>query len=342
MIEQPPPSASPRFADDDETAPSTRDDRIFAAFQGPVLGLSSGVLHQHKTFTAELLVSSSWRASRSLEPPDVAGALLASRVCRPGSTAEAACPKCGRVVEVFPAPCLDAGDEELPAGLESYAVQLRARCTSSTRHLRCSMLVLAAELAPGLVVQSHPFSVYARKAGRQAKKRSGAVTSPSAEPPVQQQQQQEAAGDGVDAGQLVAALTPAELPLMTTTPLQTSYAAADFDTLFPSPVTDMRFLATKMRVVVRINAVKFCPEVGLLLMRGVVPVIRDRVPGFLLQKGSAYPGLLIVVWCYKTIEDAQKGMALQKQYATNKIKNPLDRNLVVDGLVVSLAEVTSW
>eukprot|EP00727_Mastigamoeba_balamuthi_P004312 m51a1_g13879 hypothetical protein (85) ;mRNA; r:649351-649708 len=60
----------------------TRDDLILAAFQGPVLGLSSVVVHQYRTFSAELLVRTAWLDAHGLTRSDAAAAVLGARCGR--------------------------------------------------------------------------------------------------------------------------------------------------------------------------------------------------------------------------------------------------------------------
>eukprot|EP00727_Mastigamoeba_balamuthi_P002949 m51a1_g12651 hypothetical protein (152) ;mRNA; f:32-747 len=66
----------------------------------------------------------------------------------------------------------------LPDDLEGYCATLRSNCTSSRRHLHAGALVLAVEVRDVLIC-SEQFSVFARRPGRQQKRKKTAST-PSA------------------------------------------------------------------------------------------------------------------------------------------------------------------
>eukprot|EP00727_Mastigamoeba_balamuthi_P011059 m51a1_g6576 hypothetical protein (185) ;mRNA; f:197232-197862 len=153
---------------------STRTERIFAAFQGPVLSVGTGVVHMYRSYTAELLLPRRWRLALKLGTADVLAALRHATVRADASplSPPLQCDVCGDVLEL--------GDvrefaDELPDDLESFRASLRSQCTSSMRHLRCSTLVLAVKLGNALVC-SEQFAVFARKPGRQSKKRRGRGT----------------------------------------------------------------------------------------------------------------------------------------------------------------------
>eukprot|EP00727_Mastigamoeba_balamuthi_P001814 m51a1_g1163 hypothetical protein (543) ;mRNA; r:342248-352261 len=263
---------------------STRDERIFAAFQGPVLGLDARVLHQHKTFHADLLLTARWRAARNLRPADVLAALLSARACRSSAGAgvePVECDRCGEVLDVAPCPRAGEGgegvkveEEELPPGLESYRAVVRPRCTSSRRHLRCSLLVLGVQLAPGVVVTSEPFAVYARPAGRQSRARRGAAGSSGDShdddgfedsPPIEghETMQWSAPTTTTSASSTSSSSSSSVLPL------SLSPASEGEQLSVPSPSTDVRHLGVGLRVVVRVNSVRFQSEVGFNLMRSI-------------------------------------------------------------------------
>eukprot|EP00727_Mastigamoeba_balamuthi_P002895 m51a1_g12602 hypothetical protein (192) ;mRNA; f:2965-3952 len=109
---------------------STRTERIFAAFQGPVLSVGTTVVHMFRSYTAELLIPRRWRLALGLSTTDVVAALQ------------------------------------------------HASCTSSRRHLRSNSVVLAVEVQ-GVLVCSEQFSIFARKPGRQQRRKTG-TADPSA------------------------------------------------------------------------------------------------------------------------------------------------------------------
>eukprot|EP00727_Mastigamoeba_balamuthi_P011084 m51a1_g6599 hypothetical protein (243) ;mRNA; f:311234-312399 len=148
---------------------STHTERVFAAFQGPVLSVDTAVVHMYRTYTAELLLPRRWRLAHGLGAADVLAALQHATV-RAGpslSLPPLRCEVCGGVVALA-SPCVHQG--MLPDDLESYCATLRSLCTSSRKHLRCSTLVLAVELC-GALVCSQQFAVFARRPGRQTKSR---------------------------------------------------------------------------------------------------------------------------------------------------------------------------
>eukprot|EP00727_Mastigamoeba_balamuthi_P011893 m51a1_g7326 hypothetical protein (144) ;mRNA; r:159458-160016 len=122
---------------------STRSDRVFAALQGPILGLSTGVLHRGGRFVLELLVPESWRSSRSLSPAAVRSALLRPSLCHASTLLPVgSCPRCRRTLDVFPGIATATPLQALPQGLESYTATVVPRCSSPRRHMGCGPLVL--------------------------------------------------------------------------------------------------------------------------------------------------------------------------------------------------------
>eukprot|EP00727_Mastigamoeba_balamuthi_P008547 m51a1_g4314 hypothetical protein (504) ;mRNA; f:45474-48975 len=143
---------------------STRTDRIFAALQGPVLGVSSPVVHMYKTYTAELLLPRRWRLARGLSITDVFAALqlACARADASRSSPPLHCGRCGGVLAVGDAWADPTG---LPDDLESYCAEVRSVCTSSRRHLRTEALVMTVDIG-GALVCSGWFAVFARRPGR--------------------------------------------------------------------------------------------------------------------------------------------------------------------------------
>eukprot|EP00727_Mastigamoeba_balamuthi_P013198 m51a1_g8500 hypothetical protein (280) ;mRNA; r:50306-51295 len=146
---------------------STRTERIFAAFQGPVLSVGTSVVHMFRSYTAELLLPRRWRLALSLGTADVLAALQHATV-----RAEAArtspplrCEHCGDVLLLSR---LRVYTRDLPDDLESYCATMRSNCTSSRRHLHAGALLLAVEVRDRLVC-SEQFCVFARRPGRQRK-----------------------------------------------------------------------------------------------------------------------------------------------------------------------------
>eukprot|EP00727_Mastigamoeba_balamuthi_P008706 m51a1_g4458 hypothetical protein (222) ;mRNA; r:181465-182466 len=144
---------------------STRTERVFAAFQGPVLSVGTAVVHMYRAYTVELLLPRRWRRSRSLHPSDVLAALVRATVRAQASllSPPLRCASCGDVV-VLGSPGRSC--EGLPDDLECYSATLRSKCTSSKRHLRSPAVVLAVDVG-GVLVCSEPFAVFSREPGRQ-------------------------------------------------------------------------------------------------------------------------------------------------------------------------------
>eukprot|EP00727_Mastigamoeba_balamuthi_P004411 m51a1_g13969 putative ubiquitin carboxyl-terminal hydrolase isozyme l3 (678) ;mRNA; r:981810-987957 len=321
----------------------TRDDLILAAFQGPVLGLSSAVVHQYRTFTAELLVRHAWLEARGLAPSDVAAAALGARVCRPGalSADPLECPKCGRVLDVRPlgpgvssvewdkpvgeaVPASGAdwsprAEAELPGGLESFRLALRTRCTSSRQHLKCPTLVLVVVLGPGLAVCSEPFAVYARHAARHL--RSAPDDSDA-----------EATGPAM---LLDEAVSVAPVPTGALEPRSPPLGSVLFLSSYPV-----------MAVGVRIVSVSISREDGLKIGRSLVPLLLERIPGgLLLQKKSTLAGgVVIIVLGFRTREELEKGMnigaipPMSEQHWTPLESNPEVLTKYIRNLGVENAE----
>eukprot|EP00727_Mastigamoeba_balamuthi_P013189 m51a1_g8493 hypothetical protein (343) ;mRNA; f:22712-27066 len=154
---------------------STRTERIFAAFQGPVLSVGTAVVYMFRSYTAELLLPRRWRLALGLCAGDVMEALQHAtvRVDASLSSPPLRCASCGDVVVLSMVRMCPDG---LPEYLESYCATMRSNCSSSRRHLRSSSVALAVEVG-GVLVCSERFSVYARKPGRQQKRKTASTTS---------------------------------------------------------------------------------------------------------------------------------------------------------------------
>eukprot|EP00727_Mastigamoeba_balamuthi_P010633 m51a1_g6192 putative acetylxylan esterase (967) ;mRNA; r:73629-85071 len=303
----------------------TLDDLVFAAFQGPVLSLSSRVLHRHRSFAALLLLRSRWRSDRALSRADVADALLGARCCMPETLAPAECQRCGGVLDVAE----NAAEQlrlsrDLPPDIELYAVTLRTLCTSSRTHLGSSMLVLAVDLAPGLTVLSERFAIYARHAGRHfVLPRSAHPCSP----------------------ELVQRL----LPLCEGAPPDTAEPGLlAVGSVLPllAPVAQVAehigLLGwAGMAVGVCISAVSISEEQQQRVVWALMPVLRSNVPGFLLQKSSAHAAIGVIVAGFRTSGGLLLATHFGRQFFHNAIRNPLNRDLVSDGLMRPLLTVTN-
>eukprot|EP00727_Mastigamoeba_balamuthi_P004269 m51a1_g1384 hypothetical protein (289) ;mRNA; f:454859-455819 len=272
----------------------TLDDLVFAAFQGPVLSLDARVLHRYRTFTALLLLRTRWRTDRHLSPADVAAALVHARCRRPSTLEEVQCHTCGGVLDV---------SENIPEGIELYSATVRTRCTSSRKHVGCTMLVLAAELAPGLMVVSGRFAIYARNAGRHAAVAHRSVAS-----------QEE---------------TPSGSPVVESALLKA-----------PSPLS-VELPMGGLFISVYITAVSITQEEQQQVSCGLVPVLRSNVPGFLMQKASMHPSVVVIVGAFCWPGALPLAGHFGKLFIQNDIRNPLNRNLVAEGLVQPLLAITN-
>eukprot|EP00727_Mastigamoeba_balamuthi_P011555 m51a1_g7021 hypothetical protein (217) ;mRNA; f:42866-43875 len=148
---------------------SSRTDRIFAAFQGPVLSVGTPVVHMFRPYTVELLLPRHWREAHKISPEDVITALQRPEIRASASLSYPAltCTLCGDVVSMTD---VRSSTDGLPDDLECYSAILRSTCTSSRRHLRCDTVVMAIALG-SLSAFSEPFAVFAREPGRQSKRK---------------------------------------------------------------------------------------------------------------------------------------------------------------------------
>eukprot|EP00727_Mastigamoeba_balamuthi_P004335 m51a1_g1390 hypothetical protein (357) ;mRNA; f:470176-474134 len=309
------------------TTKHTLDDLVFAAFQGPVLGLSSRVLHQYRSFTALLLLRTRWRTDRGLSQADVAAALVHARCCVPGTLVAAECSKCGSVLDVSEnEPEQQRLRRELPGGIELYAATVRTLCTSSRKHVGSAMLVLAAELAPGAVVVSDRFAIYARQAARHVARRGSSSSSSSSS---------SVAPDGAaEASQQLEVGQWRPAAEQRGSPGEEEFVVAAGALLARSPLgPELRALGPAgMVIAVRINAVTITQEEQQLIASGLVPVLRSNVPGFLLQKTSMTSAIVVIVGGFSSPDGLLLATRFGWQFISNQIRNPLNRNLIADGL----------
>eukprot|EP00727_Mastigamoeba_balamuthi_P004372 m51a1_g13933 hypothetical protein (296) ;mRNA; r:861522-862682 len=288
-------------------ATPTRTECIFAALQGPVLRVSSSVVHMYHTYAAELLLPRSWRQSAALSASDVCAALLRLRVARPDAPAEALrCPLCGDVVSVRDPHSEPFG---LPEGLESYCVSLRSRCSSPRRHLHAPSLVLALDIAPGLVACSAPFAVFAREPGSGigACDNAGTLHAPDT-----------SATEGASAG------------------VSEDCCDCAVDASCGVTVDRPRLLATY--VVVEVSKPRKpvrLPAMAIVIVDGMANVLRT-LPGFMLQKSCIIGAeLAVFVRSYQTKEEAERGVVICREYCKNNIPNVLNLDIYDAGVLIS-------
>eukprot|EP00727_Mastigamoeba_balamuthi_P004258 m51a1_g1383 hypothetical protein (313) ;mRNA; f:453459-454493 len=299
-------------------ATHTLDDLVFAAFQGPVLGLNARVLHRYRSFTALLLMRTRWRTERRLSQADAATALLKARCRVPGTLATAECRLCGGVLNVSE----NVAEQEnlrrgLPHDIELYAATLRTRCTSSRKHVGSTMLVLAADLAPGFTVVSDRFAIYARHAARHvagAKQGGGGATAEQSSPP------EGGWGDSpVDEAAVLQSLAVG------------SPVGADLRSLRPAGLI----------IGVSINVLVAAPEEQQMFTCALASMLRSHVPGFLMQKASMGCTVVTLVGAFFSQDAYSAAMLCGWQFVRNEIRNPLNRNLLSEGIVQPILSITN-
>eukprot|EP00727_Mastigamoeba_balamuthi_P011699 m51a1_g7151 hypothetical protein (283) ;mRNA; r:334583-335629 len=270
---------------------STRTERVFAAFQGPVLSVGSPVLHMYRSYTAELLLPLRWRRARSLSVADVLAALSRATVRAQASALSPPlrCASCGDVVALGHP---QTGPEGLPDDLECYSAALRTQCTSSRRHLGAEQLVLGVALA-GALVCSERFVVFSREPGRQA---------------LAQGRRGLGGAESVDSG-----LLP---------PPDASGAALAVCDSPPGPPQQLVVVVEVLRPKCRI------PPYVAAAVPGVAEALK-RVPGFVLQKCSVMKEMVIFVRAFRTVQDAEQGCEVCVDYAMNVITNAVNRDITV-------------
>eukprot|EP00727_Mastigamoeba_balamuthi_P004331 m51a1_g13897 hypothetical protein (342) ;mRNA; r:730005-731180 len=325
-------------------ATPTRTECIFAALQGPVLRVSSSVVHMYHTYTAELLLPRSWRQSAALSASDVCAALLRLRVASPDTPTEALrCPLCGDVVSVRGPHSEPFG---LPEGLESFCVSLRSHCSSPRKHLHAPALVLAIDLAPGLVACSTPFAAFAREPGRHRKRRAaqhppGAVVLGS--DTVEDAEGSSAGGSGSgfgacgSLGELRASDAPApawesaRVPEDSIEDGRVSRRACDAvgtqHALGEVTVARPCFLSPYVVVeVAKPRNLEKLPPKSIVMIDGLANVLRT-LQGFMLQKSCIIDTeLAVFVRSFQTKEEAERGVVICTEYYKNNIPNALNFN----------------
>eukprot|EP00727_Mastigamoeba_balamuthi_P004447 m51a1_g1400 hypothetical protein (317) ;mRNA; f:492089-493102 len=299
------------------SAMHTLDDLVFAAFQGPVLSLSSRVLYRHHSFTVLLLLRRHWREVRSLSQSQVTAALLSAKCCWPDSLATAKCRECGSVLKLSRNPEEQASlRAQLPLDVELYAATVRTRCTSSRKHVGSAMLVLAAELSPGTVVVSQRFAIYARHAARHVGQKVADAEALSAADQVLLAHQEKLSPTGrftID-------------PL-----LLASTVGPDLRSMGP---------VGSFAIGVRISAVKLTQEEQQKLAKSAVSVLQEHVPGYLCHKSSYVASASVSVVITIVGTSSYDGLLAVARYGDilqqNVIRNPFNRNLITSELVQTL------
>eukprot|EP00727_Mastigamoeba_balamuthi_P004230 m51a1_g13804 hypothetical protein (1200) ;mRNA; r:382471-386916 len=266
---------------------STRTERIFAAFGGPVLSVGTGVIHMYKSYTAELLLPRRWRLARGLGTEDVLGALQRCTVhADAGPSPAVRCGLCGDVLELSDARV--RSDEQLPGDLESFCATVRSKCSSSRKHLHVANLVVAVALG-GVAVYSQPFSVFAREPGRYKK---------YTRPPQQQHDSSGSSGSSSSSPSSpdssgvarphppVAALSLAPLPAILQSAPKSLFIVVDiFQPHLPVEL----------------------PTCARALVSGIAQALTEYQPGFVMQKCCLTPQLSVFVRAYLTLGDAERG-----------------------------------
>eukprot|EP00727_Mastigamoeba_balamuthi_P004373 m51a1_g13934 hypothetical protein (761) ;mRNA; f:864067-869694 len=243
---------------------STRTERVFAALQGPVLGLDTPVIHMFKAYTAELLLPRRLRQTLGLSISDVFAALQAAvvRADPSPSSPPVRCPRCGDVLAITETWSNPSG---LPDDLESFCASVRSKCTSSRRHLRTTRLVLTVDIGRVLVCSS-AFSVFAREPGRY-KKRQGSTAAA-----------QETAS---------ATSTPPGFEVVVHTSPQVDASSLQPQFLLVNPLVNVDLpLISPLRVTVDVWKPRLpieLPQDAIKLVPGVTVALRT-LPGFVLQK----------------------------------------------------------
>eukprot|EP00727_Mastigamoeba_balamuthi_P001693 m51a1_g11520 hypothetical protein (291) ;mRNA; f:6215-7200 len=278
---------------------STRTERVFAAFQGPVLSVGAPVVHMYRAYTAELLLPLRWRRARSLGSRGVLEALSRATVRAEASVLSPPlrCASCGDVVALGRA---QRTREGLPDDLECYSATLRSKCTSSKRHLRSPTVVLAVDVG-GVLVCSEPFAVFAREPGRQAARGGRELVCCCSGA-----QQLAPAGDDrvLVSGNVPPSLLPPRLVIVV-------------EVLWPQP-----------------NRCLSLPPSAQSLVPGIAQAL-SVVPGFLMQKCSQLKEMVVFVRAYRTAEEARSGSDICIKYAKNVIPNAINLDVSDCSLVLA-------
>eukprot|EP00727_Mastigamoeba_balamuthi_P010611 m51a1_g6172 hypothetical protein (274) ;mRNA; f:8494-9513 len=217
------------------------------------------------------------------------------------------CVTCGGVVAITG---VRRVEERLPPGgdVEGFAAAVRSVCSSSRLHLRAPTVVLAVNVA-GTVVFSEPFAVFARRPGRQRKSRPAAAEEPAADS---------------GACRTVMAMHP--------TGLTASLNA------IPASMLPPRMLVV-VEVVQPLSLADPPPDAW-KMVPGLGSELKQRVPGFLMQKVTASREVVVFVRAYRTVEDVRKAADICHKYALNVITNAL--NMDMRGTAQLLAKHTNW
>eukprot|EP00727_Mastigamoeba_balamuthi_P010631 m51a1_g6190 hypothetical protein (99) ;mRNA; r:65058-65354 len=91
-----------------------------------------------------------------------------------------------------------------------------------------------------------------------------------------------------------------------------------------------------MVIAVCLTAVRVDEEEQRQVTQGLVPLLRSNVPGFLMQKVSLHESVVVFIVGFCSLGGLILASRFGAQFFRNEIRNPLNRNLIADGLVQPL------
>eukprot|EP00727_Mastigamoeba_balamuthi_P004368 m51a1_g1393 hypothetical protein (98) ;mRNA; f:480869-481162 len=96
-----------------------------------------------------------------------------------------------------------------------------------------------------------------------------------------------------------------------------------------------------MALSVKICVVTYTLDEQQTMAQSLIPLLRQRVPGFMLHKTGLHSGLAVIVMgCASAVSLHEAGLQ-SYMFLANEIKNPMNRNLLIDGVVQPLTHVTN-
>lgn len=301
------------------------------------LVLSAKEIFKFRVVKLFILVSKKWREMHNVDNSDIFQAGLRATTLLQHSYEEARCPRCSPLAENKVVSIVigskDTIHKRLRGIVDCFQFDVRSHCTSSRDHIGDSLILRVDNLPGQKLLYSTPFRLLARVHWRKKDEDEHLRIVPENIPPRRPKV--------VKFCQNKLILEPCSPPVNQGTGQLTPL-------VFPSIPHSLMFPVQvgrgEPRIIVRFLQ-HYLPQQQAEALVGPIPVLLQSALGNNFQKVEFCrfkAGICVSVASFKTQEAAVRGMEIFNLYATNQIRNSMDINLIINGLVVLLSVITNW